>query len=41
MTQQSHFWIFIKENENTYPKTGTHHPVYCSITYNSQDMEAT
>ena len=23
------------------PKTDTHQPVHCSITYNSQDMEAT
>ena len=44
MIQQFHYWVFIQKKEKTLD-THTHKKhsyVYCSsITYHSQDMEAT
>ena len=41
MTQQLHFWVLSEEHENVNSKRYMHSYVHCSITYNSQDMEAT
>ena len=41
MTQLFHFWIYIKETENTSSKEYMHPYAHCSIIHNRQDMEAT
>ena len=40
MTQRFHFWVLSRETENTDLKERMHPYSHCSVTYNSQDMEA-
>ena len=41
MTQKFHSWLCIRKRENTNSKRYMYSNVHSSITYNSQDMEAT
>ena len=42
MTQQFHFWVYIrKKGKNTHLKRHMNPHIHSSIIYNSQDMEAT
>ena len=41
MTQQLYFCVYIPKNENSNSKIYVHPSVHSSITYTSQDMEAT
>ena len=39
MIQQFHYWIFIQRKQIPNSKNSLHPHIYCSIIYNSQDIE--